>query len=246
MGIRIHKTLGYAIRGIRFSKKSYTYTDKRINPLGYLGLDTDHESKEDIWTLDGYLRYCKYHLDSFNYHWEKLFFKKPYAKGVYWDIYKYVIEDIEYGIPGVLMFVPTTNSMSWNRYDNTIDYYEHYQQHEKSIDSLHFLNVPLYPYSGYMNSLTGQVYKKEQATIARHFSSTVRDKKNQKPQLKKKSEIFIEVCAKALNFESVKKAKKNIAPEIPPELITLIRYLCIFENDETIFQLRPAIYTYWG
>lgn len=238
MGIRIKKCLGYAIENIKFSKKSWQYTDDRINPLGWLGTDTDYEDRENIWTLDGYLTYCKHHLDKFNYNCEKYYFNKtknPNAK--YWDPYNYIIEDPEYGIPGVILFQPATSS-SWYRSDNIIDYYEHELHCDRMENNIKFLNTPIFPYIGYMNSKTGISLD---VRFADEFWYTIKTK-----QTDKKWQIYAEFNAKKLGFNSIDEAKLHIIPKIPSDLIALIRYLCIFTDDNTIWQLRPAIYTFWS
>ena len=173
---------------------------------------------------------------------EKFYFEGSDSK--YWNPDDYVIEDPEYGVPGVILFRPISNH-HWYRSDDMIDYCEHEMRYHQMRNTIKFLDTPLYPYVGYMNAISGEKYNIDpKARLAQEFWYAVRTKRTAND--KKNWELYAESNAKKLGFESVKQAKLNIIPVIPQELVALIKYLNIFNDDNTIWQLRPAIYTFWS
>ena len=58
--------------------------------------------------------------------------------------------------------------------------------------------------------------------------------------------MLAEKYAELMGFSDVEAAKRMLVPRVPDEIELLCRWLCLFNNDNTIFELKPMIYTYWS
>lgn len=251
MGINIHKSMGYAIKGLKNTKRK-GLIDDRIDPLGYLGPTISWRDRETTWTQDGFLRFCKNRMDESDYFFVKSRMIDTNGGRYRWDPQAFVLSDAEYGIPGVVMIIPPECSNHWSRYDNVIDYYEHQVHHpaKGAVNDIQFLDVPLFPFHGYMDARTGKRYRNEkrpEAHFANDFWFEVRSARELlKGKRKRMFTVSSRLNADRLGFKNTREAKKHIAPILPQSVIALAQFLNLFINDETIWQLRPAIYTYWS
>jgi hypothetical protein len=51
---------------------------------------------------------------------------------------------------------------------------------------------------------------------------------------------------KKLGFSSIDEAEKEILPYTPEEIVMFCKYLRLFDDEETIYQLKPLLYVFWS
>lgn len=234
MGIRIHKCIGYGLND--FKGKS----DPRINPLGYLGEDIGWEDKDETWTKEGFYTYYKNHIE-FAIYWD-------YVQK-YFEVYDSVIFDDEYGMKNVLLISPSFFK-SWQRYDDIIDYVE---AEKGSVNSCKVLTYGIWPYNGIYTDLRtyeelkdNKDLKEFKHTLAREFLYSYNSSKCTSRKQKKMFLEYAHLYATKLGFNDIETALKNIVPSVPEEIELLCKWLMLFNDDNTIKELKPMIYTYWG
>lgn len=249
MGIRINKRIGYAINGLDYNKEDCCLTDKRINPLGYLGRETDHEDREETWTVDGYLKFCKSRMNRWEFSLLQLGNERTKSRS---EIYDLIECDQEFDMPDVIM-LSVLGYNDWHRHDDIIDYVEHNQVHRGAINTITFLDSAIWPYEGYIDSETGEelgmrngnvTNEKYQLVKEMWFSYRSAQFKNQKEKNRKLHEELANSYASRMGM-SLEEALERYTPYIPTPIVLLAKYLCLFEDESTIWKLRPAIYTYW-
>lgn len=251
MGIRIHKVLGYAIDNIKTDPEDiFKITDERINLKGYLGLDCDAQEK-------------KYKINDFKKYIEKKKNKKT-IKGLmasltlnilndeshqknknpkYLDINRSVVHEPEYGFSNVLVITPLTNK-HWQRYDDDIDYVENNflcdDPQNPMEPTIKVLDYPLYPWNHYINKRT-EIKGKGKNIFGNNVMFIKKLLKDEKMP-----EEEMSILLQENGFEDRKDFEENLMPAIADEVVWLCDFLKIFKNKENIYDLRPAIYTYWG
>lgn len=244
MGIRIHKVLGYGLTDIKtkITKRRTFINDDRFNPLGWFL--SDYEERDDIWSFDGFMYYWKNHRQETKYlDYDivfNLFYQEQIKEGkALPDIYNCVVYDNEYGLKNLLLIIPPSSVNEWYRYDNIIDYHEEIETN--SSLSNRYIHIPwgIFPWYGCFTNLQGQRYTKINSSLASEF---IRTKINKRKGYTKQLEFY----AKQLGFSSAKEAAKNIIPLIPEEVIVFCKYLNLFNDIDTIYQLRPMLYIYWS
>lgn len=232
MGIRIHKRIGYGLNDVEAEELSIT--DSRFNPNGYFMLDC--EEQEEKYSIEGFIKYLEEahekEKDSLGYSmitFELMGIKE--SKKIR-DIFDMVRWDGEFGLPNVVLF--QNHSKDWSRFDDIIDYCECDSQE----NSVKLLKQGIYPYMGWMNSDTGETkFKVDDKTyeylhvrqdINFGFNHYDLDKLLQ------------------MGFSSIEEADKKVVPVVPEFIMYLCKYLEVFKDDKTIYQLRPMLYTYWS
>lgn len=235
MGIRINKCIGYAIKGLKYDGKNYCLNDDRINPLGYL--ITDYEDREDIWTINGFLTFCKNRMEETNYHLLNWRFKED----EYFDFYDMVECDQEFGREDVLMLMSPLYFREWKRTDNIIDYVEHNQLYRGATIQFLPLDTAIWPYSGYINCKTGERCVGKEGRIVGEIWFSYRSSQDGKIEKFIKNAEFL---ASTLDM-TLDQAINTFVPSIPEEIIMMAKYLNLFNDESTIFELRPAVYTFW-
>lgn len=251
MGIRIHKAIGYGLTDVKADTKKWKIIDERFNPNGYVALDC--ETQEEKYTIEGFKEYLRdrikgFEKDSEEYHeyfnchlllrdLEKND-EKFNMRGTVAEFYQKVIYDMEFGLPNVILFIPPWGCNDWKRYDDIIDYYEPANSNENGpCDSVIPLNRGIWPYDWYLNikEMPPKRITTKQWDIY-HFL------KNREFN----AEGFTKDFPKELGMDTTEEIKKYIIPSIPIDLIEMLKYLEVFKDERSIYDLRPMIYGYWG
>lgn len=242
MGIRIHKILGYALADLNVSEGSFDITeDERIDPNGFMSLSW--EERKEVYTSK------RFHVevelmcsndDFFDSGYGLHLLRHQFKEG---KIEKYPFDnmciwDPEFGLSNVLLFIPPSKALnvgernSWYRYDDIIDYME---ENKEATPKIRFLNQPIYPYLRWMDLRDPpKEIDTELVRLINHFKE------------RGGMTMSWDALHDKYGFLHLEEAEENIAPIVPPELVHTLRYLHIFKDPETAYQLRPAIYTYWG
>jgi hypothetical protein len=245
MGIRIHKILGYALTDVQADTDKWEITDPRFNKDGYL-----FDPEEVKFSVDGFKAYLtrkilaskeddendeRFDLKLILRGLEKNpddMFSRP-IRGLY-DCINY---DMEFGDPKVLVVVPPSCTKEWSRYDDAIDYYDPVNQSaDGGIEpSVIHLDRPLWPWDTLISTKTMP------PKPLNHFQS-------QAYYLWKNGHIVTDedLYAEKIGFETIEEMKRYVMPIIPLEVVELLKYLKIFNDEKTIYELRPVIYGYWG
>jgi hypothetical protein len=232
MGIRIHKCLGYGLDDIEFDTVNFTFIDKRINKNGYLN------SNEGHFSLGGFLDFYRENGDNLMYGIDK-----DLLSNNDWKAYKSIVYDWEFGIKNILLIIPPCHAETWFRYDDIIDYIEETFIQEQT-NRYKVFDRGIYPYDGWMNKSTGE-------SISFQYVVAIR---REERLLKKTYDIDnllyiqkgLESLSKKIGFKDYYEAKDNIVPYIPEDVVLLCKYLQLFNEHKTIFELKPMLYVYWG
>lgn len=223
MGIRINKVLGYGLNDL---KKN----DPRINPLGWFGNETSWLEQEELWTKERFLIYYKNHIEWPLYlgEIEKCF-----------KLHNTVIHNEEYGMSNVLCISPPWFK-DWSRYDDIIDYLE---AGCSPRNKCKVLTYGIWPYVGRFTDLRTHT---DADDFAREFWFNLNSAQKVKKKQREAHLLLAEKYAELMGFSDVEVAKRMLVPRVPDEIELLCRWLCLFNNDNTIFELKPMIYTYWS
>lgn len=238
MGIRVHKCLGYGLVDLNYDIHDLFLDDDRINEEGYLGLDW--EEKEDKFTREGYLKYIE-GIDSPRIFLPEL--TREITTKENWEPYKSVIYNWEFGEPNVLLIVPPSDKKNWFRHDDTIDWIEETNCYSQA-NRYQVFNRGIYPYDGYMDRRNGKLLNFSGFISLKRLSKAMKNSYSTKELVE--LQIAGDRIAKFMEFKDYYDAIDNIIPCIPEEVIYFCKYLKLFNNDETIFELRPMLYVYWA
>lgn len=251
MGIRVHKIVGYALTDVQYEK--YNITDERIDPLGYLCADC--EEQEDIWTLDGFLTYLEnYSKDTaFQASWLRRAQEERRVQGVrkLTGLYELVSWDSEFGEGNVLCIQDPWMYPTYTRYDDTIDWHEETQFH-KQRNRVVPLEINPYPHSWEYRLLQDGLpitLDFDQKRILEFFMRVECDAKDGDIVSNNCVRGYIDLqnsLAKKLGYKNLDEVRFNVIPYIPDTVAALCKYLLLFNDEETIWTLKPIIYIYWG
>lgn len=233
MGIRIHKYLGYGLTNVEV--KDYKIVDERIDwdAFDYL---RDCYGEEHLkhyrqwlgWAKSDY--YERGMLDWFYLNDEREKKRRGLDNCYAWDP--------EYGMPEVLVLQPL-GCPDWIRYDDTIDYMEETYRKDGEQPQGNYLKVyehGIYPWSSYIDRRTGEQVKDPiWAWIRATYD----------PEVETEVDV-LDHLAQLCDFADHAEALVNVVPQIPPEIKNLVEFTEIFTNLDTVYDLRPVLYTYWS
>ncbi|RTK96120.1 MAG: hypothetical protein EKK64_04780 [Neisseriaceae bacterium] len=222
MGTRVNKVLGWGLIDVK--TKSEKIIDPRFNKEGFLF--EDYEMSFNQLDLIEELKKAKDEktLDlDLSYSIKALNEKKSCI----YDI-------VHYNCKKTICFASLWNE-DHRRHDDPIDYHEECAIAEKNKnyslkDKVLLLNSGIYPFLSYMDSRTG----KKLGDFAFHAKRLINT-----------GQQVDEHTLAVLGFKDTKECKEFMHPVIPDSLIVSLKYLKIFNDDNTIFQLRPMIFTFW-
>lgn len=278
MGIRVHTVMGYGLVDVKSEDR--LIVDDRFNPEGAVLCEWDEY--EEKYSFGVYRQHIldivqqhedKTGNDSFKYFdvhltHAAIISEQPWlTKNTFDSIIHY---DTEGGLEQVICFVPPGSVKTWSRYDDTIDYYMHNMLRDTNCidqsnvtDGMNWcrlMDVPFYPYSGYIDKSTGepatiatQTQPKKKISIENiiyHFRNTEENIRLEKlksepnndliQQLEQTNQILLESIGCHSHWT------EKFTPTIPSDLIAYLKFANIFKEDSSIWQLRPMIYTYWN
>lgn len=252
MGIRIHKVLGYGLVDVK--TKSGKIIDKRFNPDCHL---VDKTKEEDLGnSKEKYLKYCEENLnnvsDSYDIKWEI-----KHLNDSNWDVYDSITYQSEFGLPNVLCFTPAHYQKHWKRYDDILDMYQESAITNKTrnycASRIDLIDGSIYPYIGtYIDKRTGSIVKDGIDFIQINNFVLDRKKIQRKKRIKDNCAIDLQMqnrlheVALKLGFESEESAFENLRAKQPDSVVALFKCFEIFEDESTIRDLIPILYTYWS
>ena len=234
MGIRIHKKIGYGLIDVQADDESIN--DDRFNlKTGYFGLDM--EKRENKYTFKGFIKYLqKQHdieknSDGFSMLTFELSSFKMNKFSSFRDILTY---ESEYASPNVILFQPPIKD--WTRWDEIIDYMEH--DGEDTGPLTRVFKRPIYPYEMWINSDTGETQFEHKGKKYHYL--------HVRQAINFGFDTYDDAAIKSMGFESMEEANLKVVPGIPEVVAHLCKYLKVFKDDKTIYQLKPLVYTYWS
>lgn len=242
MGIRIHKSIGYALTDVIYDDDNWTVeNDGRFNPNGWMMLD--YEEREYRFTTTGFRKHIEALLpdnkeDRNHDHFEFILLMQLMDAGDVKELYDYIIYDMEYGAGNVLLLIPPGHN-DWTRYDNIIDYYDPANREDDGgiIESIIPVNRPIWPYDSYNNLKT--MPPKVLTNFQHQLYNTVKQRGLEKYTDQQK-------ILKELGLDTPEELKTHIAPVVPLALVEMLKYVKMFKDEKTIYELLPTIYGYWG
>jgi hypothetical protein len=242
MGIRIHRMIGYGLIDLKCDRKG-KISDPRIAPDSVLEAD---RKEFDHFNRENYLKFCKKNAKGweFDLMLEIDFLKK---KANHWDWYYSFCHQSEFGLPNVLCITPAC-CKDWKQYDNTIDYYDAIVESRKSRkymrNSVDVLENGIYPYiSQYIDRRDGRDLE---STFACAFWQMTNAQRDAKKRRKDASFYNGNQLAQKIGFKDAEDALENMRPKQPDMIVNLCRFGKLFNDESTIRDLVPMLYTYWS
>lgn len=229
MGIRIHKVLGYGLTDIYYDNIA---DDPRFNPYGFF---ISEQNEKDFPIKQFYVELELITRDS-SAPFDLFLLKQQIKQKELTDFHGVMVHDPEFGLKSVCVFIPPTEIDNWHRYDNIIDYIEACNN-ANGFNHVQKLSKPIYPYDAYMDTRTFP--PKPVDRIMRELRVMVNN-----PKITKW--VSNDKITEMYGFKSVEDFKAKVVPLVPRELVETLRFLKIFRDPNTIYSLRPMIYTYWS
>lgn len=219
MGIRIRKVMGYGLTDVETSDQEIT--DTRINPESPL-LRCETSLKE-------YLKYLK-GKECFEARMEESVIHDGSVTER--DLHSVLTWDPEYGMPNVLVITPLGYRREWIRYDDSLDYEEHFLVKDATTEpSVKEIPTGIYPYSGYMDRVTGERTDNIVYTWRKLLEMGAKVS-------------VVKTFSRSLGYESTEQAHDRIVPVVPLDVRHLAEFGSLFRDPGTWKRLRPMIYTF--
>ena len=239
MGTRIRKMMGYALTDLKTKKGQIE--DDRINMGSMLFTRRANVESENSKYLDFLVSKSG---EKDNPFLEQLAMKQVIESKDYVDLRKglhYRDDEEGYAMKNVLVLMPVFGwkTGGWFRYDDPMDYVEAGLRKNPMKSTLTLLESGPFPYNdSYMNSRTG-------ARLDGGYVNDWREgrRKSHPSELDSKLTDFF---LKELGFGSDDEAQKFIAPAVPKDVKAFVEFTEIFNEPETVNQLRPVLYSYWA
>jgi hypothetical protein len=230
MGIRVHKDLGYGLTDVK--TKDFDIIDPRINP-----------SFNDDLSRDDFLSFLASRPPTPDMPFFQIASTAMMVKdSKFWEPRNSVVQDSEFGLPGVLLIIPPGFTDSWRRHDHMIDWVEETMTADGSKSQLNHVRElprPLYPFDSWMDARTGLVLpdSARQYIEIRAFANEAGPKKHS---------IDLDAVAANAGFADAREADTMIVPNVPHAVRLLAEFLGIFTDNKTSLSLKPLLYTWWG
>jgi hypothetical protein len=253
MGIRIHKVLGYGLTDVQYDTDNWKMVDPRFNKKGFMALGC--EEQEEEFTNEGFDKFLaeeakkEKECDKDNRGMASLQILKHLreeetkdlerVKYTDKDIFNKVIYDPEFGSSEVVVFQPVVFGNDWQRYDDTIDYYDpaNHPCTGGPENGVILIDRAIYPFEWLWDVRTNP--PTSLTSVEYQMYNMTRSGTEHAPKI-------AQTLADDMNFDSVEELHDKVRPIIPEELIILLKYLKIFEKEEYIYDLKPMLYSYWA
>jgi hypothetical protein len=225
MALRVHKLLGYGLVNL-------IPNDPRLNTEGFFA------SKDPI--EDFHLgKFFKYLQETDAEKWRVELFSIAYDFPHLLDcIYKGKIGNKE-----ILCICPPNKAMVWHRFDDVIDYVEESEIHgQTNWYKVFSSGLPSCRY--YMDKRTGVKLSTPSSldflkTVSLYTSPQRRNSE------KLTDEAALSSLASELGFANVNEAVENVVPFVPPVMVEFCKFLSIFNDEQTVLDLKPMLCVYW-
>ena len=159
------------------------------------------------------------------------------------ELSSFFVHQGEYGIPRVAVFVPIAQE-SWQRYDDSIDYYENDRGGSRNKNSRMLPNSGIYPYQGVIripNRPPLEGYENWP-----HFQGGWKGKRIEPATYSQLIGTWLKDRGPEADGPALSDLVQNYRARIEPSIIVLSHYLKLFAKWDAIHDLRPMIYTYWS
>jgi hypothetical protein len=225
--------MGYGLVDIQTDEND-VIIDPRINKDGIL--HQDFNTIEETYTREAFLKYIPEDADVYT---------RCAVRDMKYDVDQHIIYDSEFGMPNVLCIIPIGYCARWYQHDNDISYYLAQNSifpvpsDNPCASWVTELMYPLYPYMDFQDARTGADIENNISyqQIARARQLLIKDNTNE----------YYTTFADKLNFSGTGIEFLNtFTPMIPNTVKELVKFTKIFNNIETVNQLRPLIYSYWS
>ena len=233
MGIRVHKSLGYGAKDVSLNGDSLMKENMTIRDF----VKWAKRNKKGI--LDFYLRNSPgIRYGSPEEAWEfslDLISKELLEKTFLPD---HLISDDEYGIMGVVQFIPV-GCHDWARYDDIIDYCEE----ESSEPRVEFLDkCGIYPWLGMVR------YRDCPPGIWKNKEAEDRNAILAPSQWGMLTGNWDKVQGPLVDERALKHLTEDYRPILPMELAAVVYFFreAFDDVDKLYNSLRPMIYVYWA
>lgn len=244
MGNRVNKIMGYGLADLNVKSENYDLTeDDRIDPEGFF--PKYYDDRQDAFSRfsikEFYIRLSLESASSRSRAIDLYLLKQAIEHDNFTeDSYSDCITWEPECNASVIVFTPPLFNDDWYRHDSTMDYMEELARGEGSIGHVNWLGYPIYPHDAWIDlrdpeSIPDQTMIRVINTF--RFNSAI-------PSVT--DEEHAKQVAGRFGFGSVQEMFDTVVPTVPPELVELLKFLRVFKDSNTIYQLRPMVYTYWA
>lgn len=262
MGIRITKAIGYGITGMPIDPKDYMRTcDSRVNfdsPIFTGDYDDDFTDSKYVQRLaektEKFQNADNFEHPDFDLLFSKFMVEESISKTGSKEslsVAQGIIYNGEYGDAGTILFIPPGMSYTWQRYDDAIDSMESTLNNPTGYDlepEVKSIPYPPYPFSGWMDSATGQqITSEDNEKLLREM--LLMDRAEASPKLSEKEREQLKPLRDKLTqkygYENYADYKEQVVPLVPMGVRDLIEWTGALMPGGWK-HLRPMLYTYWG
>jgi hypothetical protein len=247
MGIRIHVCLGYGLTDVESSE--YSIIDSRFNELGYFF--ADEVDKERFWTAPGYISFCRTLPDDvrpFTYI-EALRKTDENLRTREWSPNNSLVYSAEYGLSNVFLIMPP-GAWNWFRHDDIIDYTMEVHINKNPTNYTRDIPGGIWPWSSSYMDIRDPERRIDSRYILAINRITDHWKTLNEDFIDTRSLVggytFVEKLSKKLGFKGYFDMVDNLNARIPEDIVALCKYLLLFNEEETVYTLKPMLYVWWG
>lgn len=259
MGIRLTKRLGYALTDFQYDRDNWKVIDPRVDASLFNEKDGIYDIAKAFteWALQHPEEAESYMVEEIGLKSTDAMLTRMSLSEMISDNYHHAVLTLapEFGSPSVLLFQPLTYK-DWTRYGNVIDSYEAGLLSSEVIyetrvhDLLDAGMSGIYPYDGFM-------YRYPDRETPERFlpHEEARDSLVGLGAGKMREALYkIMLLPKALetskNPEVTKDFQEHLRTDwgcrIPCEVLLFAHWSKIFTDFNTVYRLRPVLYTYWS
>lgn len=270
MGIRINKRIGYALTDFQYDTENWEATDPRIN------LDIfNSEDGEDLYDIqEEFEDWVLTKPEEVKHTLTEELGLDEMEASLYqtmdWDLLKEKLKRNpfhrplthapEFGMPEVLLFQPLS-SPDWTRHDDLLDHYENATHNPDMEPTLLDLNAELhhcgiYPYSGMMYRHPDSKTPEELLKPRDAYTDAEWKKELSSPYGIRQGMLhgrtynmmtgYFDNSIPAPNEAIKEHLLKDWNSRIPEDILLFTHYSKIFIDFNTVYRLKPVIYTYWA
>lgn len=264
MGIRITKQLGYALTDFEYDRDNWKVLDPRVDADLFNREDGIYDMVEAFseWALSDPERAEAYMVEEMGLSSTDAMLARMSLSEVEPGNYHHSVLTLapEFGSPKVLLFQPLTYK-EWTRYGNIIDSYEAdllgpEERYETRVHDLLDKGLTgIYPYAGFMYRYPDRDTPEQFLTPEEELKRDPLEYEGVGLRAGKMSErlynvmLLPEAVETSSNPEHTRAFQEHLRADwgcrIPRQILLFAHWSNIFTEFNTVYRLRPVLYTYW-
>jgi len=260
LGIRITRRLGYALTDFQYDMDIYEATDLRINIDLINQDDSLYEMQTAFaeWALNESAEVEVVLLETLGLSpWEARFALEVFSDhaeehGTYTSFHKVMTHTPEFGESNILLFQPLTHT-EWTRHDDTVDFYTSVLRGDQGLenevlDLLELERCGIYPYEKYMVRYPDVETPEQFLKGVQSEEGSLGIRQGKLPIMAYQMLVgtYREGSKPRVGGEALRHFLEDWNVTIPLEILLFAHWSNIFTDFNTVYRLRPVLYTYWS